>query len=268
MAMRTFTVPAATEDSSLADAVGAGDDVRTRRKRLIGGAIELRRQHGTGNAIGGTYLLDPVFRIEDEARLRVYCDPSDPLRDHAALSPRALIIEIGFQLGEFAAAFCALRPEVRYLGFEVRRKFCTETDALLVRDGITNALLALVDAREMLPRVVQPGSVSELLVFFPDPWWKQRHVKKRLLHPEFIADAATWLQPGGRLLLKTDVLGYAEWAEAEMRNEARFHVHRLEDPAAGLPPTLRERRCGFHGYPTYAIEARKLPADGPQKQRS
>lgn len=248
MAMRKFNILQTTGDTTEGAVPGdaAADGVKVRQKRLIGGSVEMRRQHGKTTGITGTYVLDPVFRAEDEERLRAWCDPADP---------RPLVIEIGFQLGEFAAAFCAAQPEVRYLGFEVRRKFCTETDALLVKNGINNALLALVDAREMLPRVLQPGSVAQLLVFFPDPWWKQRHIKKRLLHPEFIADAAHWLQPGGRLLLKTDVLGYADWAEGELRNEPAYDVQRLEDPSAGLPPTLRERRCGFHGYPTYAIAA-------------
>lgn len=271
MAMRKFNISAAPEvrgdgDPPTSDGVqtleGADsatdapssapgsepDPLRVRKKRLIGGSVEKRREFGTPSDIRGAFLLDPIFRIEDEARLRAACDPA---------IDRPLIIEIGFQLGEFAAAFCQERPNVRYIGFEVRRKYCEEADALLVQKGITNALLALVDAREMLPRVLEPASVDEVLVFFPDPWWKQRHIKKRLLHPEFIHDTAGWLKPGGRLLLKTDVEGYADWAEAEMRREPRFEVTRLSDPAAGLPFTLRERRCRFHGMPTYAIEARR-----------
>jgi tRNA (guanine-N(7)-)-methyltransferase len=265
MAMRKFKIPGATAaldptltPAAAADGPGAiesqasvdtADPGRTRKKRLIGGSLDKRREFGTPSDIQGAFLLDPIFRADDEARLKAWCHPSDP---------RPLVVEIGFQLGEFAAAFCQERPHVRYLGFEVRRKFCEEADALLVQKGITNALLALVDAREMLPRVLEPASLDELLVFFPDPWWKQRHIKKRLLHPEFIVDAAGWIKPGGRLLLKTDVEGYAEWAEGEMRQEPRFAVTRLADPAAGLPFTLRERRCRFHGLPTYAIEARRI----------
>jgi tRNA (guanine-N7-)-methyltransferase len=236
MAMRDFQLPSRPPE----------DAARSRgSKRSIGGSLELRRAHGHASGIEGTYLLDPVFSAADEARLQAWCAPQ--------ASP--LVIEIGFQMGEFAAAYCQQRSDIRYLGFEVRRKFCEESNALLERTGVTNALLALVDAREMLPRVLQPGSVSELLVFFPDPWWKPRHIKKRLLYAEFIAQVAAWLAPGGRLLLKTDVPGYADWAENELQGVPGLRASRLADPAAGLPPTLRERRCGFHGYPTFAIEA-------------
>ena len=68
-----------------------------------------------------------------------------------------------------------------------------------------------------------------------------------------------WLcLPGGVLLVKTDVEGYADWAEAEMRAVSGLRVTRLEDPKAGLPPTQRERRCGIHGRPTWAVEAVRL----------
>lgn len=223
---------------------------RKKQKALIGGSLEMRRAHGHPSSLQGQFLLDPIFRAEDEQRLRELC---------AADPARPLTIEIGFQMGEFAVAYCQREPQRRYVGFEVRKKFCEETHAALEAAGVTNATICLVDAREMLPLVLAPASLDELLVFFPDPWWKPRHVKKRLLTAEFIADAATYLRPGGRLLLKTDVSEYADWAEALMRADPHYRVARLDDPSAGLPLTLRERRCRLHGYPTWAVQADRLP---------
>ncbi len=243
MAMRDFNLPETPADTEVLD------PARQKRKRLIGGSLELRRQNGKPSQVHGPLVLDPVFYPDQEQTLKTYCSPSDP---------RPLLIEIGFQMGEFAAAMLEQTPGVRYVGFEVRAKYCNETGALFESKGLSDVWLALVDAREVMPRVLEPGSVDTLFVFFPDPWWKPRHIKKRLLYADFIADCAVWLKPGGRLLLKTDVLGYADWAEGELRGESRFETKRLLDPTATLPPTLRERRCAFHGYPTYAVEAIRL----------
>ena len=248
MAFRTFLI-----DDKPADAPEQVQ--RKQKKALIGGSLEKRRAHGQPSALKGQFLLDPIFRAEDEVQLRAACAP-DP--------DRPLSVEIGFQMGEFAAAYCLREPSLRYVGFEVRKKFCEEANAALEAAGVTNALICLVDAREMLRLVVQPGTLDELLVFFPDPWWKPRHVKKRLLTAEFIADAAVYLRPGGRLLLKTDVTEYADWAEGLMRADPHFAVTRLEDPAAGLPFTLRERRCRLHGYPTWAVQAVRVAANAQQ----
>jgi len=244
MALRKFHV----SDSPQPPADGEAQS-RRKAKALIGGSIAMRRLHGTPSEIGGTYILDPIFREDDLQKLRAAVDPSDP---------RPLVIEIGFQMGEFAVAFCKANPGVRYVGFEVRKKYCQEADALAVQQNVTNATFCLVDAREMLREVLTPGTLDQLLVFFPDPWWKPRHIKKRLLTDDFVAEGARCLRPGGRLLLKTDVPGYADWAQGVMAANPDFAIERLADPSAQLPPTLRERRCHFHGYPTFAVQATRL----------
>lgn len=223
---------------------GAVDSARRRSKALIGGDLQMRRAHGTPSQLADPDVLDPVFRQQDFAAVRDACQAEDG---------RPLVVEIGFQLGEFAAAFCADRPQTRYLGFEVRKQFCEETARLLRAKAIGNARVCLADARLVLPDVAAGGRLDELFVFFPDPWWKPRHVKKRLFSEDFVADAHQWLRPGGRLLLKTDVVQYAELGEAVLRAHGGFAVERLADPHAGLPWTLRERRCDLHGYPTWAV---------------
>ena len=246
MAYRDFNKPDQTPSKTDPSGTGAGRTVDT---RLVGGSMALRREHGTATQLTGTYLHDPIFNDADLVALKAWCDPADP---------RPLVVEIGFQRARFARAFCEANPDVRYLGFEIRKKFCEDADAWLVRGGVVNARLALVDARECLPMVVQPGTLDTLLAFFPDPWWKSRHMKKRLVSGDFVAEAADLLKIGGQLLVKTDVEGYADWAEAEMRSDARFEVARLDDPAADLPPTQRERACGLHGRPTWAVRAVRL----------
>jgi tRNA (guanine-N7-)-methyltransferase len=249
MAYRVFRKPEPTPTTD-AGRPPPRDDPRT---SLVGGSIEMRRLHGTPSEIEGRFVLDPIFVEQDFAELRSWCDPADP---------RPLVIEIGFQLGRFARAFCTENPTVRYLGFEVRKKFCQEASEYLDQGGVENARLALVDAREMLPLVVTSASVHRIFAMFPDPWWKKKHMKKRLVSRQFTSNCADWLEDDGQLLIKTDVQGYADWAQEEMTAQGDFEVKRLSDTTAGLPETQRERRCRLRGLPTWAIEARRLPRTG------
>lgn len=217
---------------------------RQRRRSLIGGDLQARRANGSPSELADPDVLDPVFRPSDFEAVRQWCQRDDG---------KAVVVEIGFQLGEFAAAFCVAQPEVAYLGFEVRKHFCEETAKLLRSKGAENARICLADARPILPEVAAGGRLQEIFVFFPDPWWKPRHIKKRLFSEHFVADAHDWLRPGGRLLLKTDVEPYAALGEAVLRAHGGFAVERLADPHAGLPWTLRERRCNLHGHPTWAV---------------
>ncbi|MCO4761872.1 MAG: hypothetical protein KC502_10225 [Myxococcales bacterium] len=243
MAYRDFLEPDQIPSKTDPSGRGAGRTVDT---RLVGGDMALRRANGHPSNISGEWLYDPIFKDEDLAELKAWCSPDDP---------RPLVVEIGFQRARFARAFCLENPGVRYMGFEVRKKFCEDASEYLVAGGVDNARLALVDARQALPELVPPGTLDTLLAFFPDPWWKKRHMKKRLVSRDFAAESADLLKIGGKLIVKTDVEGYADWAEEEMRAEPRFEVTRLEDPAAGLPPTQRERRCAIHGRPTWAMVA-------------
>lgn len=220
------------------------------RTRAVGGSIEKRRAHGTPSVLNGRFVFDPVFRDADMEALRAFCDPTDA---------RPLVVEIGFQRGRFARAFCLEHPQSRYLGFEVRSTFCNDADAWLAREDVQNARLALVDAREAMAALITPGTLDALFAFFPDPWWKSKHMKKRLMTRTFAAEAAALLRDGGRLLLKTDVEGYADWAQEEMTAVAELEVRRLDDRSAGLPPTQRERRCALRGLPTWAIEGVRRP---------
>ena len=225
------------------------EDTRGAAVRLVGGTIDMRRQHGRPTGVQGRLIFDPIFELGDLDALRTWCDPRDP---------RSLYVEIGFQRGRFARAFCEQNPEARYLGFEIRRKYCEDADAWLTRGGCENYRLALCDARSALPEMAEPGTLEAIFCFFPDPWWKKKHRKKRLLARSFVAFAAELLRPGGRLVLKTDVEGYADWAEAEMRAVTGVAVERLADPRADLPPTQREGRCAIHGRPTWAVVATRL----------
>jgi tRNA (guanine-N7-)-methyltransferase len=123
-------------------------------------------------------------------------------------APRCL--EIGFGTGELLASLAAANPGVDYVGIEVHRsgvgRLLLEAERLALR----NLRLVCHDAVEVLAVGVRDASLAEVLIFFPDPWHKKRHHKRRLVDPAFIALVARKLAAGGVLRLATDWQPYAE----------------------------------------------------------
>ena len=120
------------------------------------------------------------------------------------------ILEIGFGMGETTAAIALAHPENDYLGVEVH---APGVGALLKRidaGGITNIRIIRHDAVAVLQAMIPPDSLAGAHVFFPDPWPKKKHHKRRLVQPPFIALLASRIAPGGYLHLATDWEQYAE----------------------------------------------------------
>jgi tRNA (guanine-N7-)-methyltransferase len=121
-----------------------------------------------------------------------------------------LVVEIGCGTGEATAALAATRPEVNVLALEVWLPGAAETMGRVAEAGLTNVRVCGVDAVWLLEHAVEPDSLAELWTFFPDPWHKAKHHKRRLVGPEFAASAARRLRPGAWWRLATDWAEYAE----------------------------------------------------------
>jgi tRNA (guanine-N7-)-methyltransferase len=121
-----------------------------------------------------------------------------------------MVVEIGSGVGEATAALAANRPDHDVLAFEVWRPGIADTLARLADAGVQNVRLCGVDAVWSVEHRIAPGSLAELWTFFPDPWHKTRHHKRRLVTPSFVALAASRLAPGGVWRLATDWQDYAE----------------------------------------------------------
>ena len=145
---------------------------------------------------GGRYLLD--FAGE----------PPDLDRLFGRRAPRT--VEVGFGNGDALAALATGEPERDFLGIEVYPPGVGRFLARCHEAGIGNVRVAMADALDVLERWLAPSSVEEVLVWFPDPWPKKRHHKRRLVRPEFAALVRRALRPGGRLHLATDWEPYAE----------------------------------------------------------
>lgn len=159
-----------------------------------------------------------------------------------------LIVEIGSGIGEATAALAAARPSYDVLAFEVWRPGVATTLSLLAQAGAQNVRMISVDAVWALEHLIGPGDLHELWTFFPDPWQKKRHHKRRLVSPEFAGLVASRLRPGGLWRLATDWPDYAEQMRDVLDAEPAFEggpAPRWED----RPVTKFERRGMAEGRP-------------------
>ena len=121
-----------------------------------------------------------------------------------------IVVEIGSGVGEATAPLAASRPSYDVVALEVWRPGVAHTLGLLAEAGASNVRLLSVDAVWCLEHLFGPGEVEELWTFFPDPWPKKRHHKRRLVNAEFAELAASRLRPGGLWRLATDWSDYAQ----------------------------------------------------------
>ena len=124
--------------------------------------------------------------------------------------PAPLTIEIGFGMGDSLLEMAANSPEQNFLGIEVHKPGVGKLLHGIAERGLTNLRVICHDAKEVLTQGLADASVQRILIFFPDPWHKKRHNKRRLVQPEFISQLTDKLASGGRLHLATDWEPYAE----------------------------------------------------------
>ena len=133
-----------------------------------------------------------------------------------------LIVEIGSGVGEATAALAAERAAYDVLAFEVWRPGIAATLALLAEQSVENVRLSSIDASWALEKRIAPASLQELWTFFPDPWPKTKHHKRRLISADFAALAASRLAPGGVWRLATDWANYADQMDSVLGAEPRL----------------------------------------------
>jgi tRNA (guanine-N7-)-methyltransferase len=136
-------------------------------------------------------------------------DPPAPLDWRTVFdNDRPVEIEVGFGKGLFLLTASQSSPDLNFLGIEILRKYQLFTATRLAKRHRSNVRLACADARLFLRDCVRTDSVQAVHVYFPDPWWKKRHHKRRVFTPEFAAQCERVLRPGGHLHVATDVEDY------------------------------------------------------------
>lgn len=137
--------------------------------------------------------------------------------------PSEVILEIGFGMGQSLVAMAMEHPELDYLGVEVHRPGIGALLHQIVENQLTNIRVVQQDVAELLDRHIADESLSGVQIYFPDPWPKSRHHKRRLIQPEFIEKIWRKLKFGGKIHLATDWQNYAEQMMTVMSEAVGFN---------------------------------------------
>ncbi len=139
-------------------------------------------------------------------------------------------LEVGSGKGLFLANAAAARPSRNFLGIEIARKYAYQAAKRLAKRELTNARMYPGDARDFLARFVLPSSLAAVHIYFPDPWWKTRHRKRRVFCEPFVVDVARALQPQGDFHFATDVEEYFGVMQTLMANHPEFDPQPTPEP--------------------------------------
>jgi tRNA (guanine-N7-)-methyltransferase len=166
--------------------------------------------------------LWPVFGIE-------YSDQKINLAELFPDSKR-IIMEIGFGMGEATAQIAAADPATGYLAVEVHRPGIGKLLLRIEEGELKNLRTIEGDAFEVFEQMIVDSSLDGVHLFFPDPWPKARHFKRRIVNQEFIAAVATKLKPGAFFHIATDWQPYAQWIAEEFTKQSFFTGGEVKRP--------------------------------------
>jgi tRNA (guanine-N7-)-methyltransferase len=197
----------------------APEDLRQRHIR----SFVLRQGHLSTAQRRAVDTLLPRYGIPYVAR------PLDLQQAFGRSAPK--ILEIGFGMGDSTATIAAAHPEIDYLTLEVHTPGVGNLLKLIDTQVLNNIRIIQHDAVEVLRDMIPDASLDGVHIFFPDPWHKARHHKRRLIQSPFIAQLALKLKPGGYIHAATDWQEYAEQILDVFNTE-----HRLENTAADYAP--------------------------------
>jgi tRNA (guanine-N7-)-methyltransferase len=177
-----------------------------------------------------------------------------------------LEVEVGTGKGLFITTVSSERPERNFLGLEISGKYARFAAAKLAKRALTNARIVHGDAQRLFRVWLPDASVAAVHVYFPDPWWKKRHKRRRVFQQQFVRDVERVLVPGGPLHFWTDVEEYFQTTLALIAASTHlagpFDVSQRSATGDLDYRTHFERRMRLHGEPVYRAEYRKGPDGG------
>lgn len=209
--------------------------------------------------------IDPELDLS--RHLRLVEDLGQPLVSESLfgraglLERRPLEIEVGSGKGLFLATAARLHPERDFLGIEVAHKYARFAASRLLKQDSANACMVCGDALAIFRERVSDASLAAVHVYFPDPWWKKRHRRRRVMNEAFLQDVQRTLVPGGALHFWTDVEEYFQ-TTLELIAACTALAGPLPVPERPAEHHLDyhthfERRTRLHDQPVYRAEFKK-----------
>jgi tRNA (guanine-N7-)-methyltransferase len=179
---------------------------------VAGAPDAARRRHIRSFVVRAGRMTQAQERAWRELWPRLGLDRGDQPFDFAAMFGREapVVFEVGFGNGESLVALAAAHPERNFVGLEVHPPGVGHLLLQCETAQLANVRIVCDDAVDVLQRRVADATLDELLLYFPDPWPKKRHHKRRIVQPAFVALVARKLKPGGVLRMATDWQPYAE----------------------------------------------------------
>jgi len=172
-------------------------------------------------------------------------------------------IELGFGKGRFLLARAEAQPGSRFLGVEVAGEYFRLVARRLERRGLANLALVRAEALSLLATTIPPGSASALHVYFPDPWPKSRHQRRRLFSPSSVDLVLGALAPGGTLWFATDYLDYGEEVRRILASFPGVEVRTVEGGWPEGPRTNYEAKYEREARAILRLEVRARALEGP-----
>lgn len=205
------------------------------------------RQHVNPLAIK---YITPILPLNWE---QIYTNSTQPLH-----------VDIGCARGQFLLDMARLEPNWNYLGLEIREVLVEDATSITHKLNLTNLHFLFCNVNNSLAPLLKslsPGTLQRVTIQFPDPWFKNRHAKRRLLQPQLVAELATYLASGGIVFLQSDIEGLL----LEMHDRFNSHpdfVLQSPEPLQTVNPlpiaTEREQTTLARGEPVYrAIFSRR-----------
>jgi tRNA (guanine-N7-)-methyltransferase len=148
----------------------------------------------------------------------------------AFAKPQPVVMEIGYGMGEATWQIAKDNPAINYLGVEVHMPGVGKLMSRIEEFELTNVKLIERDVYEVFHYMIADSALDGVHLYFPDPWPKKRHFKRRIVNQRFIAEVATKLKPGGFLHIATDWVPYAEWITEQFAEAGIFRGGVIDRP--------------------------------------